>query len=285
MFWDWKGHALNIIVKETPRNKPADYLELTFIEKILYLKYYLEADGATILEICKRLMTKGIITRQELLSTDFIDRTFINIWETYRQLTTDLRQKVKLKENIQKLRTDPYTFKTRIHKALAHIEPLVDFDFLERKEEKNEILFIRKNGNVSPPLDRLVQELNNIQNMELRFNKFQHFEIISNIYSLKPIRYNSQIHSKLLRMEIITNYLKARTEPSRMASIALISDVVSAKLLGEKGILIEQPQIEKELERLKSEYLPDVHFHVDMRGKKAFIVISDRLFGKVAEQN
>jgi hypothetical protein len=88
MFWGWRGHAINILLEDTQREKIDDFLDLTAAEKILFLKYYLEADGATILEICKKLSSKGKISRNELLSTDFIDQIFINIWETYRQLTT-----------------------------------------------------------------------------------------------------------------------------------------------------------------------------------------------------
>lgn len=281
MFWDWKGHALNIILEENPRNDPKDYLKLTLLEKILYLKYYLEADGATILEFCKRFMPKGNISRNELLSTDFIDRIFIDIWETYRQLTTDLRQKTQLRQNIQELRSRHYTFKTRIHKALAHVEPLVDFDLIERKKENNEILFSRRIINGYAPMDKLVEELKTIEYMELRFAKFQYFRIISDIYTLKPMQYDPQNDSKILREEILRTYLKARTEPSHMAPIMVVTDVVCAKLLVQKGILIERTHIENELERMKSDYSRDIHFHVDMQGKKAFIVLSDRLYKEI----
>jgi hypothetical protein len=278
MFWGWRGHAINILLEDTQREKIDDFLDLTAAEKILFLKYYLEADGATILEICKKLSSKGKISRNELLSTDFIDQIFINIWETYRQLTTDLSQKTHLRQNIQKLRSKPYTFKTRIHKALAHVEPLADFDVIERKEHKNEIIFLPKTNRGLSPMDKLTQAMNTIKTMEWRFSKFQHFEIISNVYNLKPVAYDPEIYSELLREEIVKTYLKARTEPTKMASIATISDVISAKILSDKGILVERPHIEKELDRLKLEYPSDIHYHVDMGGRKAFIVLGNGIY-------
>ncbi len=281
MFWSWKGRAINILLEESPREQLDDYLDLTPAEKILYLKYYLEADGATILEICRRLRSRGKISRNELLSSDFIDQIFIDVWETYRQLSLDLTQKVRLRGNIQKLKSRPYTFKTRIHKALTHVVPLVDFDFIERREERNEIIFVPKSSDSSSPMDKLTQELDTIETMEWRFSKFQHFEIIGNIYDLEPVGYDSDSHTDLLRENIIKTYIKARTEPSRMASIAVISDVISAKFLAKKGILIERPDIERELDRLKSNHSPDVHYHIDKGGEKAFIVLSDRLCNSV----
>ena len=277
MFWDWRGHVINILLDETKKEEPADFLKLTYTEKIIYLKYYMEADGATIIEICKKLNSKGRISRSELLSSEFIDQIFIDIWETYRQLIDNLSQKTQLRENIRKLRSKSYTYKTRIHKALAHIEPLVDFDLVARTEVKHEIIFSPKFTKNYSPMDRLTQELDSIETLEKRFSEYQHFKIISNIYNLNSIDYNPELHSELLYKEMLRTYLKARTEPSRMASIAIISDVISAKMLSGKRILIERPDIEKELNRLKSKNTRDVHFHVDMNGKKSFIVLSDEL--------
>ena len=277
MFWDWKGHSINLLLDETNREKPDDFLKLTPTENLLYLKYYLEADGATILEICKRLYAKGSISRHELLSSDFIDQIFIDIWACYRERTDDLRQKTSLRQSIEKLRAKPYTFKTRIHKALAHIEPLVEFNFIDRKEDKKEIFFVPKVVNGISPIERLIREMNSIDAMEARFSRHQHFKIISHLYNMNPVSYDTDIHSDLLRKEIVKSYLQARTEPSNMAPIATISDLISVRILQEKGILIERPQIENELDKLKTKFNSDIRFHSDMNGKRAFIILSDKL--------
>ena len=277
MFWNWKGHSINLLLDETNREKPDDFLKLTPIENLLYLKYYLEADGATILEICKRLYSKGSISRIELLSSDFIDQIFIDIWGSYRQLTDDLREKTSLRQSIDKLRSKPYTFKTRIHKALAHIEPLVDFNFIDRKEEKKEVFFIPKVTNGVSAIERLSREINNIEDMEARFSRYEFFEIINNVYNMNSISYDPEIHLDLLRGEIVKSYLQARTEPSNMASIATISDIISVRMLQERGILIDRPQVENELNKLKYAFNRDVRYHLDMSGKRAFIILSDRL--------
>lgn len=276
MFWNWKGHTINLLLDETNREKSDDFLKLTSAERLLYLKYYLEADGATILEISKWLCSKGIISRNELLTKDYIDQIFIDIWSRYRELTDDLRQKTSLRQNIEKLRSKPYTFKTRIHKALAHIEPLVDFLLIDRKEEKKGIFFVPKVANGILPIERLTREMNDIDAMEARFSRHQYFEIISHLYGMNPIGYDPEIHSGLLSKEIVKSYLKARIEPSNMASIATISDFISVRILQENGILIERLQIENELNKLKTNFDSDIRFHSDMSGKRAFVIFSDK---------
>jgi len=277
MFWDWKGRAIVLILDITPRKKPAEYLKLTSEEEILYFKYYLEADGAAILEICKLFEKIGQISRKNLLSNDFIDQIFINIWGTYKLLTSDLRQKVYLKDNIQKLKSRPYTFKTRIHKALTHIESLVEFGFFDRIENKNEIIFVPRYKNGKLTIKRLINELETVEKMEKRFSKFEHFEIIKNIHCLDAKSFDPEIHSNLLWNEIIKTYKKAFTEPSKMASISILSDVISTKFLSSNKILIKKPDIENELISLKSKYPHDINFHVDKAGKKAYVVFSEKL--------
>jgi len=280
MFWDNKGRAISILLDETLRDAPSEYLKLTLTEKILYLKYYLEADGAAILEICKGLKKKGKMSRQELLSSDFIDQIFVEIWETYRQLTTDLREKTQLRENIRKLKSGPYKKKTRMHKTLAHIDPLVDLDIVERQKEKNEIFFTPKTYNSFAPIDVLVEELKTIENMELYFRKSQYFRLISKLYNLGAVVYNPKDHADILIDMIFSTYQKARTEPSKMASIDVISDVIGAKLLADKTLIIERPQLESALDSFKAKVKRGVYFHVDMRGRKAFVVFDDKLLGK-----
>jgi hypothetical protein len=278
MFWDNKGRAIAILLDDTPRSVPPDYLRLTLTEKILYLKYYLEADGAVILEICKGLKEKGRMSRQVLLSTDFIDHVFVDIWETYRQLTTDLREKVQLKESVRKLKLQPYTKKTRLHKTLAHIDPLVDLGLIERLEEKNEISFRPKTHNSFTPIDVLVDALKTVENMETYFSKSRYFSLISKLYNIKAAEYDPKDHAEILKKMIFSTYQKARTEPSKMASIAVMSDVIGAKLLADKAVIIDRPQFEAELDSLRAELKRGVYFHVDMQGRKAFVVFDDKLF-------
>ena len=108
-------------------------------------------------------------------------------------------------------------------------------------------------------------------------SKSEHFEIINSIYNLNAVDYNPKKHSEILYGEIFKIYLKARTEPTKMVSLAMISDVISAKFLAQKRILTNRIHIEMELDRLKTNYPRDVHYHVDMSGKKAFVVLSDQL--------
>ena len=113
--------------------------------------------------------------------------------------------------------------------------------------------------------------------MERHFSEFQHYKLIADIYNLQPIIFDRRDHSFLLRAELASTYLKARNEPSKIASIETISDVISSRLLGAQNILVGRPDIEREMDLLKSEHPTGVHYHVNMEGKKAFFILSEKL--------
>ena len=66
MIWDWRGYvihgALQYLNKAENENINL-FLELTKLEKIIYLKYYLETDGAVILQLAKRIKEYNEINR------------------------------------------------------------------------------------------------------------------------------------------------------------------------------------------------------------------------------
>lgn len=274
-FWDWRGHVISALVLE--RTKIDDYLKLTLEEKVIFLKYYLEADGGAILELCKRLLQKKEITRDEFLKSNIIDQVFIATWEAYKKQTTDLRERVELSTNIRELKAKPYTYKTRIHKALFHLVPLVDLDLISRIEEQNEIRFLVKEQNGQCYMQNLVNELSTIEKMESRFSHCEFFDIIGKTYNLPFESYHEPLHFNSLIEELLELYKLVRSEPTQLASIPVMADIISTRFLVNRKIMIEKLQIEKALDTLKLNHPTDIHFHVDKYGKKSFVVISNKL--------
>ena len=277
LFWDQKGYVVHLLTNAKSRPPGDDYLNLSTVEKLIYLKYYLEADGGVILGLCKSLLERGELTRTELLSTPLIDEIFIDVWESYRLLSTDLRQKVALREKVRKIRTNPYTRKTRIHKALAHVEPLVDLGLAVRNQTKTEVSFTPKKGMRSSPVAVLVECLGDIPNLERLFSEDKQFLISSDIYELSCQPFSQAQLSEQLRELILKTYSLLQTSPSGLVPIFVISDVACSKMLADHRVLPGPDCIRDELEKMKRECPSDVHFHVDMHGRKDFVVFSKNL--------
>ena len=56
-----------------------------------------------------------------------------------------------------------------------------------------------------------------------------------------------------------------------------MADVIGAKLLVENDVIIERPQVEGALDKLKAELKRGIYFNVDMQGRNAFVVFDDRI--------
>lgn len=281
--WDWRGFATAKILEEIDKSNLHSLLYLSEIEKVIYLKYFLEADGAAILEFSKVINNLKTVTRNNLLSNlrGEMNQVFINIWESYKHLSSDLKDKMNMTENIRNLKNKRdlegwgYTYKTLIHKVQGHIFPLVDMGILTRKKlENNEVIFSTILENGKNYVGNLIKELESIEKMEYRFSRFEFFSIIANIFELNYRNYDQAKDFKLVSELIVNTYHSVKDQLTKLSSIAVISDIISTKLLVHYNVLLERPQIESIMIEIKNLNPLSLHFHVDKYGNKAFVVIS-----------
>lgn len=281
--WDWRGLATSRIVRDYSRNNVDQYLSLIPEERTIYFKYLLESDGAALLEIGRILLSWGPISRSDLLSPQnaIINTAFIQVWEAYRSLTTDMRLRMELATNIKEQKTKPYTYKTLVHKAQGHILPMVDLGLLGRaKSETNEVQFTPVPVTNTSCLQNLVNALQDIETMEDRFSQDQYFEIYAETFGIKCQKFATDIHADILMNEIIAVYRELQPYSPSFVSIPAIADVISARMINRERILIQRPDVERALDRAKAEYSRDLHFHVDKGGRRTFLSISDSFLRK-----
>lgn len=281
--WDWRGYSIAEIIKEQDKTNLDSYLILSEIEKVLFMKYFLEADGAALLEFSKVVDELKIIPRSMLLKEyrEQMNQVFINIWGSYKNLSSDLKDKMNMSENIRNLKRKKdkdgwgYTYKNLIHKVQARIFPLVDMGIINRiKQENNEVIFSTNSINGKSYTSNLIEELISIEVMESRFNKHEFFRIIANTFVINYREYDNVKDFKIVSELIINTYHSVKEPLTKLSSISVISDVVSSKLLVNSNILIERPQIEDIIIELKQMKSHKIYIHVDKYGNKAFVVIN-----------
>lgn len=276
--WDWRGLATAHIVRNYPRERIDQYLNLMDEERTIYFKYFLESDGAALLEIGKRLLSWGPISRSDLMSPDraIINTAFIEVWEAYRNLTTDMRIRMELAANIKEQRARPYTRKTLIHKAHGHVFPMVDMGLLERtKSGANEVQFTPVPKSGVPFLQNLVNALQSIERMEQRFSQDEYFQIYAETFNIEYESFANEKHGTQLMNEIKATYRELQPSSPAFVSIPAIADVIGTRMINRKRILIERTNVERTLDRAKIDHSKDIHFHVDKAGRRTFLSISD----------
>lgn len=280
MTWDWKGHVINGVLQYLNKAENKDinsFLELTKLEKIIYLKYYLETDGAVILQLAKQIREHGKISKNGLSKT--IHFLFREIYEGYIELSSSFQKRIELKERLKKIPKEKgYDQDTVQHKIKPHIQPLIDLGILLNPELKNgDENYKSVVYNKLSAIEMLLQELNDFQVMEKRFNNYEYFQIISKVLNLKSESFNVESHSDILKITIMKGYSLLKENVTQMAYIDALVDWCCAKMLSEDNILIEKQSVYNFIEQKWKERPQSVRYHVDYRGRKSYVILSEVL--------
>ena len=276
-FWSWKGHAINIIC-EKEKIQSESFLELDFAERIAYLKYYLEADGAMLLTLGEQILENpaGISTK-DLFEKPFVDGAFPKIVRSYLELTGDLGRRTELRHKLGKYEAQSYDSYTRRHKILPRLIPLEDLGLLVREMTSEGETFLPLKRGAKIPLKILVGDLRNIETMEQRFARGEYFAIIANTLCDNVKVLSLDEHETLLSKEVAYVYVKLQDTGAAVYSLDAIGDVACTRLLANCAILASPEQVVELLQRLQKDRPYDVRFHVDRQGRPAYLILSENL--------
>lgn len=277
MTWAWRGHVINSVIRYSNKAETEDigtFLELTMLEKIVYLRYYLEADGSLMLQLASLIRDYGEISKNELSNT--IHLLFREIYEGYIDLSRGFKERVELKERLKKIPKEKrYDQKTVIHKIKPHIYSLIDLGLLLKEEVENgDEIYQSVVYNRLSAMTLLLQELVDFRTMEKKFDNYEYFRIIDKILNLQAASFEAS-HSNILRKTIATAYSFLKADITRIADIDAIVDWCCAKMLVEDKIIVNAKLIRDFIEHTRKEKPRSVRYHVDYRGRRSYVILED----------
>lgn len=276
-FWSWKGHVINIVC-EKEKSQSGSFLELDFAERIAYLKYYLEAEGAMLLTLGERILENPAgITTKDFFEEPIVDVAFRKIDRSYLERTSDLGRRTELRYKLVRLEAHPLKPYTRRHKILPRLIPLEDLGLLVREMTSEGETFLPLKRGTKIPLKTLVGDLRNIETMEQRFARGEYFAIIANTLCDNVKILSLDEHETLLSKEVAYVYVKLQDTGAAVYSLDAIGDVACTRLLANCAILASPEQVVELLQRLQKDRPYDVRFHVDRQGRPAYLILSENL--------
>jgi len=241
------------------------------------MKYYLEANGAALLEMARLVCQAGSIAERELGQT--VERVFLDIWRSYLSIESNPRARVRLSHAIQRLEVRGYDDRTRIHKVRPHLQALADFGLVRVEASSEGIIYHASGKDRNPLLKPFTRALVDIPTMERRLKKEEHFAIATEAFF--PEVAGAQVCDRDdLRRAVAAAYRDVVEEASGLASINGIIDTTCARLLARTGVCPRPAQMRAELDELRRESPREVRFHVDWYGEKAYVVLSDTLLSE-----
>ena len=281
MIWSWKGHVINAVIQYL--NKHSDdtsvYFSLERIERIAYLRYFLETEGALILKLAERFAIEGKLTYSYLKSD--IRNIFREIYEDYHDMAPDFRSRIRIKEMFKetqrrlKRKEQGYDPGTLAHKIKPHIQALSDLHLLSIDKKDGEEIYKPYLYKGVSPFDVLIETLCNLKQMEELFSTSTdgYYSIIAQALNLNPNRYFAEIHEEILKQTFLYGYKIMKDKVTGMADIDALIDWSCIKLLSEENVLATRKDIEEFLHKMRQINPSSVRYHVDGKGRIAYLIL------------
>jgi hypothetical protein len=273
MIWSWKGYVINTVLSYIGKKESNDldvFYELSLIEKICYLRYFLETEGAIILKLAERFQKMGEVSYSYLKNN--IQDIFKEIFEEYMDIATDFRSRIKIREIYNSIKTkERYDESTLPHKIKPHLQALEDLGIIKKKNDGE--IYI----SVGESISVIINNFSNIQNMENIFDKYEYFSLIAKIYNLSYISYSYEAHNELLKETFSYGYQVMHDRATGMADIDALIDWCCIKMLSENNILIKKEDVEDFLNKIRTYHPSKIRYHLNGKGKISYLILSEPL--------
>jgi hypothetical protein len=274
LHWSARGWVINTLT--------SDRDDLTEAEKVAYLKYYLDTDGALIINFLKELDELGEegILMSRFLNEGGVERVFVKTAEDYLQEVFDISPRYELSKLLH-LREKNYSSKVRTDKFIPHIGPLVDIGFVSRSYEGNAVkygpVFRNENGKMVNCTAILLGEFNCVLDLDQIFSKDGDFFRRASISFGLPIeKLDRNRDYPSIKHEIIRAYDETKDAYFRLARLSSIYDLVCIRMLyAPYGKLCEESDVSHIIQQMNVESEEDIRFHVDDSGARRFVTISE----------
>ena len=274
LFWSWKGHVLRMLTTSDAVADTSSFLELSPPEQVIYLKYYIEGDGAILIALARELVSRGSLSEEDLVRTDLIEQKLHGIWEEYLDLSTNITERVKLR---QKLQRQGYDTSTRRHKTYPHLIPLEDMGLVVREKFDERDVFTPAVCDGRMPLKTMVEAFPTIKELEASIDRSEHYSILAEVMFPGHRRLSLREDLPVLMRTTVESYRALSVSGSVIHPIDAITDLCYAQMLFRQKVLVTRRDIYDVLAKLQTQHPKEVRFHVDRMGKPAFIVVDDGL--------
>lgn len=284
MTWGWRSHVIHAVLAHLGKNKSSKsepYFDVGPMEKAIYLKYYLEADGAMLLLLAKELNTAGKISEIDI--GERIHLLFRQIYSEYLDLSPDFRSRTSLRERLKKIQRGRYDPEEVRHKIFPHLDPFVYLGLLRKSEAGRDTQFYPLSlGETGTPTTRVIEdELSDFQRMEGRFARGEHFDLVAKLLFAGTYKEYTDAKQRCVTSVLYEGYNNLKDSITGTASIEALSDWTCVTLLAEQKILIPRPRVETLLEYEWRANPGGVRFHVDFKGRRSYVILTEEFMKPV----
>lgn len=261
--WSASGLALAFLQKLTGRESAR---ELAPLEERLYLYAYLRGGGALVVAFAKWLLKVGTTTDEQLRKEAVLERLLAETLDEYLALAVEVRDRTRLRNERDRLRTLRYASSTKRHKRYPLLTTMHRLRLLVM-DEGDDLKAIRPDTfgrlaalcRVIPTiaeLERLVREDILQRRVDAEMGEASRRDL-PNVGGASTV--------------LLSAYDFAMQKGLQACPLQFLDEVLIVAFPSTASKA--SPQAEQILEPIHKQHPGVVRFHVDRRGKRAFVLI------------
>lgn len=235
-----------------------DVFALTSPEQHLYLRQYLIASGALVIGFGRWLLERGRVTDANLRDQNTTETIMRQVMDEYLSLATEVRDRTAIRRERDRLKTTDYGAATKRHKRYPLVTSLRRLELVEVSD--NEI-----RPDTVGRLAAIVRTIPNVATLE----KLIRDQALDRTLSALPGRPTAAAVSSMPKL-VAAAYEFAMAKGIQACSLAYLSDSIHAVFPNNNSDVMSV------LDPIHSRLPSDLRYHVDRRGRRAFVIATDK---------
>lgn len=290
--WTEKGHLVNLVA-EVDDGEPEEQVSLNPAEKLLHFRLFFEADGAAFVLIGRYLKEHRSLAHSKAMTSSFVEDMFIEIFSAYLSMTNNTADRVALRNEIDRLRSRGYAGrtglgKTRQHKLRIHMQTLYRLGLVQRLNGPNGIIYClpEKTNDNKTGLEILLCEVPDLPTLEKRIVAREWPEIASRALGISytvSTEVGAEYRDYVLSL-LVLFYQRIMSQGTPICSLPTVIEAIQIFALIERGWLLEYDEVLESIAIEQKESPRNIRFHVDRRGRPAFIRLSEQWMSNIGSQ-
>lgn len=267
--WTATGLAFGYVHKALPVRKGIEGLALTWLEEHLYLKHYLAKNGALVIKFGQWLLKHGSTTDEELRNRSVIEGLMVEALDEYLAITTDIRDRTGIRRERDRMNRSEYASITKRHKRYPLLTTLERLRLLDAERANGDRQRIAPDS--SGRLATLLRAIPDIPALERLGRDDSLHKVVS-----AALGESTHILSSRARPATVVAdaYRYAVHRGLQACPLAYLDDVLYAYFAFDADRSTAEGSAEELLEPLHRALPGEVRFHVDRRGRRAFVLIT-----------
>lgn len=271
--WTEKGHLVSLIAKVRDDDAWEAQLDLPLSERLLFFRLFIEGDGAAIAHLSRRLIDVASIPNGEGDWNAIASEMFIKIYTSYLEVSSTTQDRVRLRSEVDRIRTRGYSGKSGPHKLFVHLQVMHRLGLAERAPDQASRRYLPANRRALEALGRLDD---NVYELEQVVKQHRWGELASESF-LESSAVRSALDPDDALRQLVPFYERVMASGTPLCPLSTLIEAAQIDWMTHHSEYVPYEAVLEGIKAAQRSRVRDVRFHVDRRGAPAFVRLSDGL--------